>query len=99
MQHLEYHTKSSDLIADIVIGISDGLTVPFALTVGLSGAVASNPLAGLPYSVVITFICLLIFGWFKSKMTGQPLLTGALKTAAIGMFAAGAAFGIAKMIG
>lgn len=227
MPHIEYHTKSSDLIADIVIGISDGLTVPFALTAGLSAAIAANnlvitaglaeiaagsiamalggylagrteidhyasekareyrevvevpeiekeevrmvfkdmglsahlqreiadelskdqhkwvdfmmrfelgleqpdeqrayksafniglsyivggliplspyfftahPLEGLPYSVGITFICLLLFGWFKSKMTGQPLLKGALKTAAIGMIAAGAAFGIAKLI-
>jgi hypothetical protein len=32
-------------------------------------------------------------------MTGQPLFQGALKTAGIGMNAAGAAFGIAKLIG
>ncbi len=38
----EKHFKSSDLIRDIVIGMSDGLTVPFALAAGLSGAVASN---------------------------------------------------------
>src|ERR1043165_9747955 len=40
--HHEEHLKSSDLITDIVIGMSDGLTVPFALAAGLSGAVASN---------------------------------------------------------
>lgn len=38
----EKHFTSSDLIRDIVIGMSDGLTVPFALAAGLSGAVASN---------------------------------------------------------
>lgn len=38
----ENHLKSSDLITDIVIGMSDGLTVPFALAAGLSGAVHSN---------------------------------------------------------
>src|SRR5512137_1788119 len=45
--HVETHFTSSDLIRDIVIGMSDGLTVPFALAAGLSGAVASN-------SIVIT---------------------------------------------
>jgi len=41
-QHEEKHLKSSDLITDIVIGMSDGLTVPFALAAGLSGAVEST---------------------------------------------------------
>ncbi len=40
--HEEKHFKSSDLITDIVIGMSDGLTVPFALAAGLSGAVDST---------------------------------------------------------
>ncbi|GAB3997179.1 VIT1/CCC1 transporter family protein [Spirosoma daeguense] len=42
--HHEQHLRSSDFIADIVIGMSDGLTVPFALAAGLSGAVASSSL-------------------------------------------------------
>lgn len=37
--HPEKHFKSSDLVTDVVIGMSDGLTVPFALAAGLSGAV------------------------------------------------------------
>ena len=37
--HLENHLQSSELLRDIVIGMSDGLTVPFALAAGLSGAV------------------------------------------------------------
>ena len=41
-EHTEQHMQSSDLLRDIVIGISDGLTVPFALAAGLSGAVASS---------------------------------------------------------
>ena len=41
-QHEEKHFTSSDLITDIVIGMSDGLTVPFALAAGLSGAVHLN---------------------------------------------------------
>jgi vacuolar iron transporter family protein len=42
MSHDEKHLKSSDFITDAVIGMSDGLTVPFALAAGLSGAVSSN---------------------------------------------------------
>ncbi len=41
--HVEKHFTSSEAVRDIVIGMSDGLTVPFALAAGLSGAVdASN---------------------------------------------------------
>src|SRR3954464_9584288 len=40
--HVEHHFASSELVRDIVIGMSDGLTVPFALAAGLSGAVASS---------------------------------------------------------
>lgn len=34
--HVEKHFTSSELVRDIVIGMSDGLTVPFALAAGLS---------------------------------------------------------------
>jgi len=40
--HIEHHFTSGALIRDIVIGMSDGLTVPFALAAGLSGAIAST---------------------------------------------------------
>src|ERR1700712_5638233 len=40
--HKESHLTSSDLLRDVVIGMSDGLTVPFALAAGLSGAVHST---------------------------------------------------------
>ncbi|MBS1511810.1 MAG: VIT1/CCC1 transporter family protein [Bacteroidetes bacterium] len=40
--HVEKHLKSSEALTDIVIGMSDGLTVPFALAAGLSGAVANS---------------------------------------------------------
>jgi vacuolar iron transporter family protein len=36
--HSEHHFESTEPVRDIVIGISDGLTVPFALAAGLSGA-------------------------------------------------------------
>ncbi|HSC40457.1 MAG TPA: VIT1/CCC1 transporter family protein [Chitinophagaceae bacterium] len=225
--HQELHMQSSDLLRDIVIGMSDGLTVPFALAAGLSGAVSStnliiiaglaeiaagsiamglggylagkteidhynselqreyaeveavphkekeevkeffanlglsemvqqqaveemtkdkvkwvdfmmkyelgldkpdprrarksafniglsyivggiiplspyffahDGLTGLKISAVITLICLFIFGYFKSRMTGINPWAGALRVALIGAAAAGCAFGIAKLI-
>jgi vacuolar iron transporter family protein len=48
--HHEHHFRSTDLVRDVVIGMSDGLTVPFALAAGLSGAVNTTHvvvLAGL----------------------------------------------------
>ncbi len=225
--HNEHHVKSSDTIRDIVIGMSDGLTVPFALAAGLSGAVASsgivvtagiaeivagsiamglggflagqteadhyqselkreyeevkrvpeqektevmevfasfglskplqqqiaeemakdenkwvdfmmryelglekphanvatksaltiglsyivggtiplspyffinNSQSALYYSCVITLICLFVFGYFKSKVTGQKALSGAFKVVLIGTLAATAAFLMAKLI-
>ncbi|MDP9048925.1 MAG: VIT1/CCC1 transporter family protein [Bacteroidota bacterium] len=225
--HHEHHLKSSDTIRDIVIGMSDGLTVPFALAAGLSGAVNSSgivvtagiaeivagsiamglggflagkteadhytselqreyeeiervpeqekfevkqvfadfglsehlqteiademakdkdkwvefmmryelglekPLANratqsavtigisyivggiiplspyffvadsqhaLYYSCAITMVCLFVFGYFKSKVTGQPPISGAFKVLIIGALAAAAAFVMAKLI-
>jgi len=227
MSHTENHLKSSDFITDSVIGLSDGLTVPFALAAGLSGAVSSNniiitagiaeivagciamglggylagrtehehyqselkreyeevetvpereiqevkevfaeygiseegqnmlamelskdktkwvdfmmkfelgleephpdrarnsaltigtayfiggllplsayfvtnnPHDGLAVSIIFTTICLFVFGFFKSKVTGQPKLKGALKVTAIGLIAAAAAFIVASSV-
>ena len=226
--HLEEHLESSDLLTDIVIGMSDGLTVPFALAAGLSGAVSGHvnlvwiagiaeicagsiamglggylagkteqdhyeselkkeywelthkreveieevrkvflgwglsqqvaeeatqeiikddhrwvdfmmkhelgltkpdpkrarksafnigasyivgglipltpyffvdsALKGLEISACITLVCLFVFGYFKSKMTGVRPFWGGIKVMLIGAIAAGAAFGIAKWI-
>jgi VIT1/CCC1 family predicted Fe2+/Mn2+ transporter len=224
--HHEEHLKNSDFITDMVIGMSDGLTVPFALAAGLSAAVASNtiiitagiaeivagsiamglggylagkteiehydselqrefdevenlpekekeevkeifadyglseqsqdliveelakdkhkwvdfmmkfelglerpnlnrarnsaltiggayivggfiplcgyiftqaPKEGLLFSSVLTIVCLLVFGYFKSKVTGQPPLKGAFKVMVIGVIAAAAAFFVAQL--
>jgi len=225
--HKEEHLRSSDLLRDVVIGMSDGLTVPFALAAGLSGAVDSTniiviagiaeiaagsiamglggylagkteqdhysselkreyyevdnlrhreieetkeffkniglsdelqskateeiakdkkqwvefmmkyelgldkpdpkratksalniglsyvvgglvplspyffidiPLQALSISLVVTLLCLFVFGWFKSKLTGVNAWWGALRVMLIGAAAAGAAFGVAKLI-
>ena len=224
--HKEHHLKSSDFLRDIVIGMSDGLTVPFALAAGLSGAVSNSTIiviagiaeiaagsiamglggylsgkteqdhysnevkresyeiehlrhleieetkeffaniglseeiqdkateeiakdkdrwvefmmkyelgldkpdparaaksalniglsyivggiiplspyffiahaeSALKFSVVATLICLFVFGFFKSRMTGVNQWWGALRMMVIGAIAAGAAFGVAKL--
>jgi VIT1/CCC1 family predicted Fe2+/Mn2+ transporter len=48
--HVEKHFTAPEAVRDVVIGMSDGLTVPFALAAGVSGAVSSSKivvLAGL----------------------------------------------------
>jgi vacuolar iron transporter family protein len=57
----------------------------------------SNSNEALKYSVVATLICLFIFGYFKSKMTGINPILGAVRVMLIGAVAAAAAFGIAKL--
>ncbi|KAA9327616.1 iron transporter [Hymenobacter busanensis] len=80
-----------------------------ATTIGLAYAVGGliplsayfftpTPAEGLLWSAVITLVCLLVFGYFKSRMTGQPPVLGALKMAAIGALAAAAAFGVARLV-
>src|SRR5947209_14704069 len=41
-RHIERHFTASDTVRDIVIGMSDGLTVPFALAAGLTGAIDTS---------------------------------------------------------
>jgi len=40
--HIEKHFTAGDTVRDVVIGMSDGLTVPFALAAGLTGAISSS---------------------------------------------------------
>lgn len=42
--HVEKHFTAGDVVRDIVIGMSDGLTVPFALAAGLTGAISQSQL-------------------------------------------------------
>ena len=58
-----------------------------------------SPVSALKVSVIVTLLCLFIFGWIKSKITGVNPWSGAVRVALIGAAAAGAAFGIAKLIG
>jgi vacuolar iron transporter family protein len=43
-EHAEKHFTASDTVRDVVVGMSDGLTVPFALAAGISGAIAVSHL-------------------------------------------------------
>jgi VIT1/CCC1 family predicted Fe2+/Mn2+ transporter len=81
-----------------------------ALNIGLSyiagGVIPLSPYffihdssVALEYSVVATLICLFIFGFFKSKITGVNPWKGAIRVMLIGAMAAGTAFGVAKVIG
>ena len=40
--HTERHFTASEVVRDVVIGMSDGLTVPFALAAGLTGAISQT---------------------------------------------------------
>jgi vacuolar iron transporter family protein len=79
-----------------------------ALNIGISYAIGGlvplspyffteTPLLGLEISAVLTLICLFIFGFFKSKITGINPWFGAIRVTLIGALAAGAAFGVAKL--
>src|SRR4051812_9403783 len=57
----------------------------------------NTPVDALKISILVTLICLFIFGYFKSRMTGIHPWAGALRVMLIGAVAAGAAFGVAKI--
>ncbi len=56
------------------------------------------PTEGLAVSSALTILCLFIFGYFKSKATGQPPIRGAFKVMIIGVIAAAAAFLVAQLL-
>lgn len=71
--HQETHFTSSNLVKDIVIGMADGLTVPFALAAGLSGAVSSNNLiitAGIA-EIVAGSIAMGLGGYLAGKTEAE----------------------------
>lgn len=71
--HHERHFTASDAVRDVVIGMSDGLTVPFALAAGLSGAVAGSRLvvtAGLA-EVVAGSIAMGLGGYLAARSEAE----------------------------
>ena len=67
--HIEKHFTSGEVVRDVVIGMADGLTVPFALAAGLSGAVSSTTIivtAGLA-EIVAGSIAMGLGGYLAGK--------------------------------
>jgi vacuolar iron transporter family protein len=67
--HTEKHFTGSETVRDVVIGMADGLTVPFALAAGLSGAVTSSRLimtAGLA-EIIAGSIAMGLGGYLAAK--------------------------------
>jgi VIT1/CCC1 family predicted Fe2+/Mn2+ transporter len=71
--HLEKHFTAGEVVRDVVIGMSDGLTVPFALAAGLSGAVSSTNIivtAGLA-EVVAGSIAMGLGGYLAARSDAE----------------------------
>jgi VIT1/CCC1 family predicted Fe2+/Mn2+ transporter len=112
---VEAIAKDKDKWVDFMMRFELGLEKPnpnrarnSALTIGISYVVGGfipllpyfyveNPVDGLKYSAGVTILALLVFGYFKSKVTGQNPIIGSLKVTSIGAAAATAAFLVAKL--
>lgn len=112
---VEAIAKDKDKWVDFMMRFELGLEKPnpnrarnSALTIGISYIVGgfipllpyfyvSHPVDGLKYSAIVTILALLVFGFFKSKVTGQNPIIGSLKVTSIGAAAATAAFLVAKL--
>ncbi len=71
--HVEKHFESTETIRDVVIGMADGLTVPFALAAGISGAIASTQIivtAGLA-EIAAGSIAMGLGGYLAAKTDAQ----------------------------
>jgi vacuolar iron transporter family protein len=115
-QAVEEMTKDKHAWVDFMMKYELGLDKPdpkrarkSAFNIGASyivgGLIPLSPyffvkegIEGLRISAVITLICLFVFGYFKSKLTGVNPLAGAIRVMVIGAIAAGCAFGVAKLI-
>src|SRR2546426_9199063 len=71
--HVEQHFTAGAVVRDVVIGMSDGLTVPFALAAGLTGALDSSSIvvtAGLA-EVAAGSIAMGLGGYFAAQSDSQ----------------------------
>jgi len=79
--HVEHHFTASEAVRDVVIGMSDGLTVPFALAAGLSGAVNSTAIivtAGLA-EIAAGSIAMGLGGFLAAKSDAEHYETERLR--------------------
>jgi vacuolar iron transporter family protein len=115
-QAVEEMTKDKDKWVEFMMKYELGLDKPdpkrarkSAFNIGFSyvvgGLIPLSPyffvhdgFTGLKISAAITLCCLFIFGYFKSKITGIPPISGALRVMIIGALAAGCAFAVARFI-
>jgi len=75
--HTERHFTSNETVRDFVIGMSDGLTVPFALAAGISGAVAATHIvvtAGLA-EIVAGSIAMGLGGYLAARTDFEHYVT------------------------
>jgi vacuolar iron transporter family protein len=71
--HTEKHFTAGDAVRDVVIGMADGLTVPFALAAGLTGAIAQTDIiitAGLA-EIVAGSIAMGLGGFLAARSDGE----------------------------
>jgi len=95
-QHVEKHFSGDETVRDVVIDMADGITVPFALAAGISGAISSLHI--IVTSIIATLFSLAVFGFVKGHFTDVSKIKSAWRTALIGSLAAGVAFPIAEAI-
>lgn len=81
-RHKEKHFTAGEMVRDAIIGVSDGLTVPFALAAGLSGTNSSSLIvltAGIA-EVVAGAISMGLGGYFSLTIKShfRPSLSGFL---------------------
>jgi len=81
--HIERHFTSGDVVRDVVIGMSDGLTVPFALAAGISGAVDNSHIvvvAGLA-EIAAGSIAMGLGGYLAAKSDAEHYASERLREA------------------
>jgi vacuolar iron transporter family protein len=74
--HSETHFESSEAVRDVVIGMSDGLTVPFALAAGLSGVVNTSGVANPMHLVVLAGLAEIAAGSIAMGLGGYLAARG-----------------------
>lgn len=66
--HVEQHFEAADVVRDVIIGMSDGLTVPFALTAGLSALQSSRLVVAAGLAEIIAGSISMALGGYASDI-------------------------------